>query len=134
MKSRHQGKVLFKILGVIAGLVFVVAGFNENSELSRIQKLGKRATVEPIGQYTQFKQGSSSIYTAEFHFTTEDGRQIVTKHSFPEEVLAEFKAHKPVQVVYLPSDPSTFVFAGAQQSWWLTFIGAMLAVAALILA
>jgi hypothetical protein len=52
----------------------------------------------------------------------------------PEEVLAEFKAHKPVQIVYLPSDPGTFVFASAQQSWWLTFIGAMLAVAALILA
>lgn len=125
---------MFKILGVLAGLVFVIFGFKENSELSRIQKLGKRATVEPIGQYMQFKRSGSTTYMAEFHFTTEDGRPIVAKHRFPEEVLADFKASRPVQVIYLPSDPQTFVFASERRSWTLTIIGVILALAALVLA
>ena len=134
MRSRSHGKILFKLLGAIAALVFIGYGFKDRSEITSIQKRGKTATVGPISNYTQFKQSGSSTYTAEFHFKTEDGRRIVQKHSFPEEVLADFKAGKPVQIVYLPNDPSTFLFANQKPGWMLVVIGSVLLVAALLLA
>jgi hypothetical protein len=99
-----------------------------------IQKRGKRAVVEPVSQYTEFKKRGSSTYTAEFRFKTEDGRQMVVKHSFPEEVLADFKAQRPVEILYLPTDPGSFVFANQKASWTLTAIGAAILVAALLFA
>jgi hypothetical protein len=134
MRFRSHGKVLFKLLGALAALVFIGYGLKDRSEVTSVQKRGKLATVDPIGEYTEFKQRGSSTYTAEFHFKTEDGRDIVQKHSFPEEVLADFKAGKSVQIVYLQSDPSTFVFAGEKPGWGLVIGGVVLLVAALLLA
>ena len=131
--SRQQGKLLFKILGVLAGIVFIAFGMQERSELSRTLKIGKHAVVEPITQYTEFKKSSSSTYTAEFRFKTESGQQMVVKHSFPEEVLAEFKANRPVEIAYLPNDPSNFVFVKQTSSWTLVLVGGVLALAALLL-
>jgi len=134
MRSRSHGKVLFKLLGALAALVFIGYGLKERSEVTSVQKRGKLVTVEPIANYTEFKQSGSSTYTAEFHFKTEDGREMVQKHSFPEEVLADFKAGKPVQIVYLPNDPSNFVFAREKPGWGLVIGGVVLLVAALLLA
>ena len=131
--SRQQGKLLFKILGVLAGIVFIAFGMQERSELSRTLKIGKHAVVEPITQYTEFKKSGSSTYTAEFRFKTESGQQMVVKHSFPEEVLAEFKANRPVEIAYLPNDPSNFVFVKQTASWTLVLVGGVLALAALLL-
>ena len=134
MRSRSNGKILFKVLGVLAALAFIIVGFQGRSEITSIQRSGKFATVEPIGKYIEIKQGSFSTYTAEIHFKTEDGRDIVQKHSFPEEVLADFKAGKSVQIVYLPNDPSTFVFARERPGWGLILGGFALLVAALLFA
>jgi len=134
MRSHSHGRILFKLLGALAALVFIVYGFMARSEVTSIQRSGKFATVNPISNYTVFKQSALSIYTAEFHFKTEDGRDIVQKHSFPEEVLSDLKAGKPVQVVYLPNDPSTFVFAGEKPGWWLIIGGFVLLITALLLA
>lgn len=131
--SRQQGKLLFKILGVLAGIVFIAFGMQERSELSRTLKIGKHAVVEPITQYTEFKKSGSSTYTAELRFKTESGQQMVVKHSFPEEVLAEFKANRPVEIAYLPNDPSSFVFVKQASSWTLVLVGGALALAALLL-
>jgi hypothetical protein len=117
---KQQGKLLFKLVGAIAAIAFIV--------------FGKLATVEPITQYTEFKKSGSSTFTAEFHFKTEDGRQVVQKHSFPEEVLADFKAGKPVRIYYLPSDTSTFVFESDKPGWTLVIGGFVLLVAALVFA
>jgi hypothetical protein len=134
MRARPHGKVLYKLLGSLAALAFIVYGFKDRSEITGIQKRGKVATVEPIGAYNEFKQGGSSTYTAEFHFKTEDGREMVLKHSFPEEVLADFKAGKPVQIVYMPNDPSTFVFARDKPGWGLVIGGFAFLLAVLLLA
>ncbi|MBD9394549.1 DUF3592 domain-containing protein [Acidovorax sp. ACV01] len=133
MRPHQRGKTLYKLLGAIVGLFLIISGFNERSALSSVQKHGKRAIVDSISQYTEFRKGGSSTYTAEFRFKTEDGRQITMKHSFPEEVLAGFKASKPVEVVYLPSDPNTFVFAHQKASWTLVSIGTAIFLAALLL-
>lgn len=134
MHSRFHGKILFKLLGAIAALVFIGYGLKDRSEMTRIHKHGKPAVVESIANYTEFKQRGSSTYTAEFHFKTEDGRNIVQKHSFPEEVLADFKDGKPVQIFYLPNDPNTFVFAREKPGWGLVIGGVALLVVALLLA
>ena len=131
--SRQQGKLFFKILGVLAGIVFIAFGMQERSELSRTLKIGKHAVVEPITQYTEFKKSGSSTYTAEFRFKTDSGQQMVVKHSFPEEVLAEFKANRPVEIAYMPNDPSNFVFVKQSSSWTLVLVGGALALAALLL-
>jgi hypothetical protein len=134
MRSRSNGKILFKVLGVLAALAFIAFGFKDRSDITSIQRHGKFATVEPIGKYIEFKQGSYSTYTAEFHFKTEDGRDIVQKHSFPEEALSDFKAEKPVQIVYLPNDPSTFVFASEKPGRGLIIGGFVLLLVALLFA
>ena len=134
MRSKSHGKILFKLLGALAALVFIGYGLKDRSEVTSLQKRGKLATVEPIGKYTEFKQRGLSTYTAEFRFKTEDGRNIVQKHSFPEEVLSDFKAGKPVQIVYMPNNPSTFVFASKRPGWGLVIGGVILLVAALLLA
>lgn len=131
---RQQGKLLFKIIGVLAGIVFIAFGMQERSELSRTLKLGKHAVVEPITRYTEFKKSGSSTYTAEFRFKTDSGQQMVVKHSFPEEVLAEFKANRPVEIAYMPNDPSSFVFVKQHSSWTLVLVGGALMLAALLLA
>jgi hypothetical protein len=86
MRSKSHGRILLKLLGALAALVFIAYGFIDRSEITSIQRSGKFATVKPIANYTKFKGRGSSIYTAEFRFKTEDGRDIVQKHSFPEEV------------------------------------------------
>lgn len=134
MHSKSHGKVLFKLLGALAALVFIGYGLKDRSEITSIQKHGTLATVEPIADYTEFKQGGSSTYTAEFHFKTEDGRDIVLKHSFPEEVLADFQAGRPVQIFYLQNDPSTIVFANEKPGWGMVIGGVVMLVAALLLA
>jgi hypothetical protein len=134
MRSNSHGRILFKLLGALAALVFITYGFKDRSEITSIQRSGKFATVKPIANYTEFKQSGFSTYTAEFHFKTEDGRDIVQGHSFPEEVLSDFKAGKPVQIVYLPNDPSTFVFARDKPGWWLIICGFGLLLTALLFA
>jgi hypothetical protein len=134
IRSNSHGRILFKLLGALAGLVFIAAGFKDRAEITSIQRSGKFATVKPIANYTEFKNGGFSTYTAEFHFKTEDGRNIVQGHSFPEEALFDLKAGKPVQIVYLPNDPSTFVFASEKPGWWLIIGGFALLLTALCFA
>lgn len=134
MLNKSHGKILFKLLGVLAALFFIGTGLKERSATTNIQKQGKLATVAPVTNYTEFKKGGFSTYTAEIHFTTEDGQEVVQKHSFPKDALADFKAGKPVQVVYLPSEPHTFVFASEKAGWGLVIGGALLLVAALMFA
>lgn len=134
MRSKSYGKILYKVLGVLAALVLIGYGFKDRSDITSIQKHGQLATVEPISNYTEFKQSGSSTYTAEFHFKTVDGRDIVQKHSFPEDVLADFKAGRPVHIYYLANDPGTFVFSSEKPGWGLVIGGGVLLVAALLLA
>jgi hypothetical protein len=133
MKSRQQGKLLYKIIGVVIGLAVVAYGIQERSEITSIQAHGKHEADDPITEYKEFKQSGSSTYTAEFHYKIDDGRQFSIKHSFPEEVLEEIKAGKPVEIVYMPNDPSAFVFASEKASWTFVTIGVVIAVLALLL-
>jgi len=133
MRHKQRGKVLYKILGALAGLVFLGYGIQERNELANLKKHGQRSVVEPISEYQQFKQSGSSTYTAEFHFTTADGRQMAVKHSFPEEILEDFQEGRPVEIFYMANDPSTLVFARDEGSWMLVGIGAAIAVVALLL-
>src|SRR5215472_3540165 len=132
MKASQRGKVAYKILGVLAGLVFLVYGCVERSDIAKVHRLGKPAVVAPISSYTEFRNRGSTTYTAEFRFKTEAGRDVVTKHSFPKEVLEDFQSGAPVRVLYLPDDPYTFVFEKERPSWTLVIAGLALAVAALI--
>jgi hypothetical protein len=133
-RSKSDGKILFKLLGALAALVLIGFGLVDRSEIASIQKHGMLATVEPISGYTEHQQSALSTYTAEIRFKTADGRKIVQNHSFPEEVLSDLSAGRPVQVVYLPNDPSTFVFAREKASWLLVLGGAAFLVCVLIFA
>ena len=132
-RSRQQGKLLFKFLGVLAGLWLIVVGFQDRAALSRTLKYGKHAVVEPIKQYTETKRRGSSTYKAEIRFKTESGQQIVINHSIPAAVLDDFKAHRPVQVAYLTKDPHTFRFVKEEPTWITLVAGLAILLAALLL-
>ena len=122
--------ILFKILGVVAGLAFMAAGFSERSSIAHMKSIGKPAVVDPISNYTKRK----SIYTAEFSFTTEKGEKITAKHSFPSELVADFEAGRPVSVLYDPSHPHEFIFEKEKASWYMVLGGIAFAIAALVFA
>jgi hypothetical protein len=125
--------LLFKALGVVAGIVFLAYGVQERQSLSRIKKSGQTAVVQPVQQYTEIKKSGQSLYTAEIVFKTQAGQEIRTKRSFPAEVLDDFKKGNPVVVVYRANDPHTFVFEKEESSWLLPAIGVGIAVASLVL-
>ncbi len=122
--------LLYKALGVIAGVAFVIAGLNQRSEINRIKASGKTAVVQPIDGYTKRK----STYTAEFTFVTDKGVTVTKKQSFPEALVKDFEARAPVNVVYNPDNPNEFVFEKETPSWFLVIAGIGLAVGALVFA
>ena len=124
--------VLFKILGVTVGVVLAGYGIVDRQSLSRLKRTGEAAVVEPISKYTERTSKGVKTYTAEFHFKTAAGREVVQNHSFPEEVLTDFKARTPVKVLYDPRDPYTFVFEKEEPSWFLVLAGVGIAIAALV--
>jgi len=126
--------VVFKILGVIIGIVCVVVGVSERSSIQRLQASGKTAIVAPIGEYTERTRKGSHTYTAEFTFETENGSKITKSKSFPKELLADFEAGTPVKVFYDPRDPAEFVFEKDEPSWFVVLAGVGMAIAALIFA
>lgn len=123
-------RIVFKVLGVIAGLTFMGAGFSERSSLAHLKSIGKPAVVDPISNYTKRKSG----YSAEFTFTTEKGEKITRNRSFPSELVADFEAGRPVSVLYDPSHPQEFVFEKETPSWYMVFGGIAFAIAALVFA
>jgi hypothetical protein len=98
-----------------------------------MQLHGKRATVEPIAKYSKRGKLFYKLYLAEFRFRTENGNQIVLNRSFPESVLEELERGTPVEIMYLPSDPHTFVFASERGSWTLIVIGVIVILFSLVL-
>jgi hypothetical protein len=134
MRTRHRGAVLFKILGVLVGIVFLVVGVNSNSRLRSLKASGLPAVVEPIAGYTEHKKRGMTTYTSEFTFTTQDGKKITRKSSFPGELIDDFKSRVPVKVLYDANDPSEFVFEKEQSSWFLVWAGVGVAAAALLFA
>lgn len=130
----NQRSILFKGIGVLVGLVFVIFGVRERLEYSRTRSRGLRAVVDPVTEFQQFGNRGSPTYTAEFSFKTPDGQQVKTKHSFSADVLDAFKAGRPVEIIFEPSNPTVFVFANESAPWTLVLIGVGLAGAAVLFA
>lgn len=134
MKRAQHGGLLYKVFGVIVGMFFVVTIFNEQWMLSSLQKHGKRAEAEPVAHYVESKKRGRTTFSAMIRFTTQDGRKMAEYHTIPSDVLADFKAERPVAIVYMPEDPSTFAFANQKPSWTWFVVAVIFSVAALILA
>ena len=126
-------KLLYKILAVVAGFVFIVAGINENRHISRLKRFGIAAEVIPPGSYTDHSQNGTHTYTADITFKTSDNSTVTEKHSLPSAALESMKAHQPVTVYYDPHDPSDFVFAQDDTNWWMPLLGVAFVIGAFIL-
>lgn len=126
--------ILFKILGVIAGLVFMVSGAMERSDIKHTKAVGKTAYVDPIEKYTERTSKGSKTYDADFTFTTEKGDKISAHKSFPAELVNDFKSGKPVKIFYDPGKPSDFIFEKEEPSWFMVITGLGLAIAAVLFA
>jgi hypothetical protein len=126
-------KLLYKILAVIAGLVFVCTGISDNRHISRLKRYGVAAVVIPPDSYVDHSQNGSHTYTAEISFKTSDNVAVTVKHSLPSEALDSMKAHRPVTIYYDPKDPTDLVFAQDKANWWLPIFGVLLAVGAVVL-
>ena len=93
---------------------------------------GKTAVVEPIREYKSFSRSGQTVYTAELKFRTDTGQAMTIKRSFPEAVLKDFQAGRPVNIYYMPGDPSQVGFAQeAGGSSFLKWIGWFFIVASL---
>lgn len=128
-----QRSLVFKILGVIVGVVFLVYGVVERSSVSRIKSGGETAVVQPITEYTMHKSRGNITYTAQFTFRTSSGVKVTRKTSFPKEILEDFQHQRPVKVFYDPRDPREFVFEKQESSWFLVGTGMGIALLALVL-
>lgn len=109
--------LLFSILALIAAIGSIGIGAQEYMALSKVRSVGVAAEVEPITDYTRRKRRGSETYSAEFTFTTEEGREVSKRRPFPKELLADFENGEPVTVLYDPRSPSRFVFEKESASW-----------------
>ena len=134
MEPRNQRSYLFKILGVIAGLVFAGYGLVDRQSTTRLKRVGEPATVRPIQNYTAHKQRGRTNYMATFNYKTATGSEVNRAKSFPEEVLKEFEAGRPVKIFYDPRNPSEFVFEKEDPGWLLVVGGVVIGVLALAFA
>ena len=124
--------ILFGVLGVIVGAVFLRAQASSDNELRILMAKGKTAVVEQIKEYKSFSQKGHTTYTAELKFRTEAGRPMTIKRSFPEAVLKDFEAGRPVNIYYMPGDPSQVGFAQeAGGSSFLKWVGWFFIIASL---
>ena len=80
------------------------------------------------------KSGNSKTYTAKFTFRTAGGVEVTRVKSFPETLLADVQAGRPIKVLYDPRDPAKFVFESEEPSWSLPGAGIAIAIVALIFA
>lgn len=129
-------RMIYKVLGVVVGVVFVGAGIKDRTHMSHLQSVGKIAVVDPIEGYSVRKSRGYSTYTAEFRFTAQNGVKIVKKQRFPEALVADVDARQPVNVLYDPNNPHDFIFERERErtSWMMVLGGLGLAVAVFLLA
>ena len=109
--------IVFSVLALIAALGSIGIGAQEYMALSKVRSVGIAAEVEPITDYTRRKRRGSETYSAEFTFTTDEGREISKRRPFPQELLQDFENGEPVTVLYDPRNPSNFVFEKESASW-----------------
>jgi len=116
-------QLLYKILGIIAGIVFIVGGISANHHLSRLKRFGTSAEVIPPDSYTDHNHNGSHTFTGQIKFKLADGSEMSRNHSIPEKALDSMKAGQPVTVFYDSTDPSDFVFAQEESEYWLPLLG-----------
>jgi len=126
-------KLVYKILAILAGVVFLGAGFSENHRISRLKRFGQTATVIVPDTYTDHSRNGVHTYTAEISFKLPNGDTIRQQHSVPSEAIDAMKAHQPVTVYYDSRDPNEFAFAQDATSWMMPTLGAGFVVAAFVL-
>jgi len=126
-------QLLFKILGIVAGLVFIVAGISANHHLSRLKRFGTSAEVIPPDSYTDHNHNGSHTFTGQIRFKLADGGEITRNHSIPEKALDSMKAGQPVTVLYDPRDPTDFVFTQEESEYWMALLGVGMILGALFL-
>jgi hypothetical protein len=128
-----QRKVLYKILGLVVGVVFTAVGVTERSSIARVKTQGETAVAQAVDTAAR-KSGNSKTYTARFTFKTAGGVEVTRVKSFPEALLADVQSGRPVKVLYDPRDPAKFVFENEEPSWSLPGAGIAIAIVALIFA
>lgn len=126
-------RLLYPILALLVGLVFIVAGIGENHHLSRLKRFGIAAVVTPPDSYTDHSKNGSHTYTADIAFKLADGRPMSVRHSLPSEAIDAMKAGRPVTIHYDARDPSDLVFEQDSADWWMPALGALFIGAAFVL-
>ena len=126
-------KFVYKILALLAGVVFLGAGLSENHRISRLKRFGTSAVVIPPDTYMDHRRNGSHTYTAEIAFKLPSGDTVRAKHSVPSEAIDAMKANRPVTVYYDARDPSEFAFEQESSNWWMPALGVAFVVGAFAL-
>jgi hypothetical protein len=126
-------KFIYRILAVVAGLVFIGAGFSENHRISRLKHFGQTATVIAPDSYMDQSRNGVHTFTADIAFKLPNGDTVRRKHSVPSEAIDTMKAGRPVTVWYDSRDPSEFVFEQDSINWWTPTLGLGFVIGAFVL-
>ncbi|MDQ1812119.1 DUF3592 domain-containing protein [Massilia sp. CCM 9210] len=116
-------RTLCKVLGYLAAIAIIAFGFALSGKWTYLHSVGRIAVIEPIQGHTVHRLRSTTTYKAVFHFTTETGAKVVRTRSFPEELLPDLEAGKPVRVIYDPDKPRDFMLEGEPPSWIAVILG-----------
>ena len=127
-----QRKLLYKILAVVAGVVLIGVGLNDNHHLSRLKRFGSTAEVIPPDSYTDHSQNGSHTFTGVIRFKTDGGSEVTQNHEIPSKALDSMKAGDKVLVYYDPKDPTDFVFAQEDTDYIVPGAGVALIIGALV--
>jgi hypothetical protein len=115
---------VLRLCAITFAVTMLVGAWNAVVKNREFRAHGQRAIVEPIAQYTQtttttrklgIEIGQTKSKNADLTFTTLDGRRITVQKGLSDSVFAQFEAHTPVFIEYLPDSPTTTRFVG--ESW-----------------
>jgi hypothetical protein len=127
-----NGRAL-RILFAVAGVGMAVYGTVAHRDDSRVRDTGRPATADHVAAFTRHSMSGHVSFSAEIHFKTDDGRDVVATQVVPDDIIRDFESRRPVRVVYLPEEPSSFVFEKDAPGWTVVVIGVILAAAAVFL-
>ena len=123
-----------RIVAFCAGLGLVGWGIVERHSFTRVKAAGVEAVVEPDIEFRESRGSRGAItYFGNFAFVAANGERVVARErEFPEALLGDIAARRPIRVRYEAARPANFVFDKEDPPWTWVLAGIILIVVAAV--
>lgn len=115
---------IFLALGLVAGIIGVIAGGMERRNISYLRLLNHTAAAHAGVNYGMQQNMAGRLissklnsYHAQILFTTNSGQQVEGFKFLTENVYLAFQSVRPVLVYYDPRNPNNFVLQDEVTEW-----------------